>query len=105
AEARAAERAAEAGVDEARAKVRDAVVGAWQDLAVAHSLSAAAEDQSKAAAEALYSVRQEVRVGQKPTLDLLNAERESLAAESGLVAARGGEVAAAYRLNALLRGE
>ena len=47
-------------------------------------------------------MREEVRVGQKPTLDLLNAERESLAAQTGLIAARGQAVVAAYRLKALL---
>jgi outer membrane protein len=52
----------------------------------------------------LDSVRNEVRVGQKPTLDLLDAEREALAAQSAVIAARGGAVVAAYQLNALLSG-
>ena len=65
----------------------------------------AASDQSVASARALDSVRNEVRVGQKPTVDLLDAEREALAAQSALVVARGQHVVDAYRLNALLRGE
>ena len=65
----------------------------------------AASDQSAAAASALESVRNEVRVGQKPTVDLLDAEREALAARDGLVIARGQQVVDAYRLNALLHGE
>ena len=48
--------------------------------------------------------RQEVRVGQKPTLDLLDAEREDLAARDAVIIARGQQVIDAYRLNALLRG-
>lgn len=104
AEARAGERGAKAGLETARAQVREAVVGAWQDVETSRALVAAAADQSVAAASALDSVRNEVRVGQKPTLDLLDAEREALAAQSAVVAARGGAVTTAYRLNALLHG-
>lgn len=104
-EARATARAARSGLDMTHAQVREAVVGAWQDVATSRAVSLAASDQATAAASALDSVRHEVRVGQKPTLDLLDAEREALAAESGLIAARGGAVVAAYRLNALLHGE
>ena len=71
----------------------------------ARALVQAASDQSTASASALDSVRNEVRVGQKPTVDLLDAEREASAARSALVAARGEQVVDAYRLNALLRGE
>jgi outer membrane protein len=104
-EARAGVRAARSGLDAARAQVREAVVGAWEEVETSRALVAAAMDQSTAAASALDSVRNEVRVGQKPTLDLLDAEREALGAQSAVVAARGGAVVAAYRLNALLRGE
>jgi outer membrane protein len=68
------------------------------------ALMEAAADQAIAAASVLDSVRNEVRVGQKPTLDLLDAEREALAAQSAVIAARGGAVVAAYQLNALLSG-
>ncbi len=104
-EARADVRAAQAGVDAARAQVREAVVGAWQDVQTARTLVQAASDQSTASASALESVRNEVRVGQKPTVDLLDAEREALAARNALVIARGEQVVDAYRLNALLQGE
>ena len=104
-EARANLRAAQAALDAARAQVREAVIGAWQDVRTADAVTRAAADQSTASAGALDSVRNEVRVGQKPTLDLLNAERDALAAESALVLARGDQVVDAYRLNALLRGE
>ncbi len=104
-EARAEARGARSGVDSARDQVREAVTGAWADVQTARALVAAAADQAAAAASALDSVRNEVRVGQKPALDLLDAEREALAAQSAGVKARGGAVAAAYRLNALLHGE
>jgi TolC family type I secretion outer membrane protein len=103
-EARAGARGARSGAEAARAQVREAVIGAWEDVQTSRALVEAAADQASAAASALDSVRNEVRVGQKPTLDLLDAEREALAAQSALVAARGGAVAAAYRLNALLQG-
>jgi len=101
-EARADAHAARAGLEAARAQVREAVIGAWSDLAAARAMAAAAKDQAAAAASALDSVRNEVRVGQKPTLDLLDAEREALAADAALIAARGEAVTSAYRLRALL---
>jgi outer membrane protein len=103
-EARAGARGAQSGLEAARAQVREAVIGAWQDVETSRALVAAAADQSVAAASALDSVRNEVRVGQKPTLDLLDSEREALAAQSALVAARGSAVVSAYRLQALLHG-
>ena len=104
-EARAEARGAASGLRAARAEVVAAVVGAWEDVQTARAVVEAADDQVRAASSALDSVRNEVRVGQKPTLDLLDAEREALAARAGLVAARGGAVTAAYRLNALLQGD
>lgn len=104
-EARANARGAQSGLDGVRAQVREAVIGAWEDVQTSRALVEAAADQATAAASALDSVRNEVRVGQKPTLDLLDAEREALAAQSAMVAARGEAVAAAYRLNGLLRGD
>jgi outer membrane protein len=104
-EARAGARGAQSAIDSARGQVRETVTGAWEDIQTARALLEAAADQVTAAASALGSVRNEVRVGQRPTVDLLDAERESLAAQSASVAARGGVVAAAYRLNALLDGE
>ncbi len=102
AEARAGARGAQSSVDGARAQVREAVIGAWEDVQTSRALVEAASDQVTATTGALESVGHEVRVGQKPTLDLLDAEREALAARSALVAARGGAVVAGYRLNSLL---
>ena len=104
-EARASAREAQAGLEAARAQVREAVIGAWEDVETSRALVQAAADQATASTSALDSVRNEVRVGQKPTLDLLDAEREALAAQSAVVATRGGAVVAAYRLNALLHGQ
>ena len=105
AEARAGARGAQSGLEAARAQVREAVIGAWQDVETSRALVLATADQKLAATGALDSVRHEVRVGQKPTLDLLDAEREALAAQSAMITARGAAVVAAYRLNALLQGD
>lgn len=104
-EAGAELRDAQARLDETRARMREAVIGAWGDVATASAVVLAATDQTQAATGALDSVRNEVRVGQKPVLDLLDAEREALAAQSALIAARGAVTVSTYRLIALLQGQ
>ncbi|WP_426015030.1 TolC family outer membrane protein [Caulobacter sp. DWR2-3-1b2] len=104
-EAGAELRGARARLDAARAQVRETVIGAWGDVATARAVMLAATDQAVAATSALDSVRNEVRVGQKPILDLLDAQREALAAASALVAARGDVTVSTYRLNAMLHGQ
>jgi len=104
-EANAALAGARAGLEAAQAQVRESVIGAWGDAATARAVLLAATDQVSAATSALDSVRNEVRVGQKPVLDLLDAEREALAAQASLVAARGDLTVSAYRLEALLQGQ
>jgi TolC family type I secretion outer membrane protein len=101
AEAEAGVRAAEDALAAARGEVREAVVEAWQDVAVARTMADAARERAAAAAVALDSARQEVRVGQRPLLDLLDAERESIAADAAVTEAQGDRVVAAYRLAAL----
>ncbi|PHY18820.1 TolC family outer membrane protein [Caulobacter sp. BP25] len=104
-EAGAALRSAQASLNSAQARVRETVIVAWGDVATARAVILAATDQASAATSALDSVRNEVRVGQRPVLDLLDAEREALAAQSGLVTARGEVTISSYRLNALLHGQ
>ena len=104
-EARAELQAARFALEATRAQVREAVISGWGDVATARAVAAASTEQVTAAVSALDSVRNEVRVGQKPTLDLLDAEREALGARSASVVARGDAVVAAYRLNALLHAQ
>lgn len=101
-EARAQRSAAEAGLDAAQSQVREAVVGAWEDVAVSRNLVDAAGRQAEAADEAYASAREEFRVGQRPVEDLLTAERQSLSAQVALLAAKGDAVVATYRLQGLL---
>jgi TolC family type I secretion outer membrane protein len=104
-EASAARRAAEDSLDQAQAATEEAAIDAWQARQTAEAVARAAADQARAAESALGSVRQEVRVGEKPTLDLLDAEREALAARIGALQANGARVVAAYRLNAVIGRE
>jgi outer membrane protein len=101
-EAKANVREAEASLDQARAACEEAAIDAWQARQTADQVAAAADDQTKAAEAALDSVRNEVRVGAKPTLDLLDAEREAFAARIGQLQAQGARTVAAYRLMAVL---
>lgn len=105
AEARAKQRDAEAALDAARDQVREDVIDAWQAVRTAGAVAEAAAAQSTAAGAALTSVREEVRVAAKPTIDLLDAEREALAARTADLRARGARLVAAYRLNAVLGRE
>jgi outer membrane protein len=104
-EASAAQRAADDALSQAQAATEEAAIDAWQSRQTAEAVSRAAADQARATAAALDSVRQEVRVGEKPTLDLLDAEREALAAQIGSLQAEGARVVAAYRLSAVIGRE
>ena len=102
AEASSKVRAADARLIAARAQLEEQVISAFQDVRTMQLIEKAAGDQSTATAQALESVRYEVRVGMKPQLDLLDAEREVLAAQTSMERARTDRIVAAYRLMALL---
>jgi len=97
---------AETGADvrAARMSLEEQVLSAWQDIHTAELVAQASDEQSAAADQALTSVRHEVRVGLKPQIDLLNAEREAAAAAAAAAAAqaRTARIVAAYRLRALI---
>jgi outer membrane protein len=95
-------RAADARLIAARTQLEEQVVSAFQNVRTTQLIEKAAGDQSTATAQALESVRYEVRVGMKPQLDLLDAEREVLAAQTSIARARTDRIVAAYRLMALL---
>jgi len=95
-------RAAEARLRAARAALDEQTIGAFQAVHAAALVEAATGRQAMAAAQARDSVRHEVRVGLKPQLDLLDAEREATAAAVGEARAQGGRIVAAYRLLALI---
>jgi outer membrane protein len=95
-------RAASARLRAARMGLEEQVLAAWQDIHTAELVAKASDEQSAAAVQALTSVRHEVRVGLKPQMDLLNAEREATAAAANAAQAKTAAIVAAYRLKALM---
>ena len=102
AEARAGLRKAEASLSRAESSVRLGVVAAWNSVRTANEAELASADQLKASASALDSLQHEVRVGQKTTLDLLNAQRDELEARAQYERAKVAAVVSAYRMKAIL---
>ena len=93
-----AARAAEAG---ARRSIEAATISAWEGLGAARRMAEAASRRRVAAAEALRATRLEVKVGMKPQLALLDAEREALDAEVMAIRADGAVLVAGWQLKAL----
>jgi outer membrane protein len=94
AEARALRHAAERGVV-------DDVTTAFEGHQAAREAELAARLQVEASRTALQSIRDEAEVGQRPTLDVLDAERDLLQAELDLDRAHAAVIVSAYRLRAL----
>lgn len=85
-------------IDATRASVRQAVVSAWGSLEAATASIASAQAQVNAAQIALNGVREEANVGQRTTLDVLDAEQTLLDARVTLVQAESARVVASYAL-------
>ncbi len=83
-------------VDQTRRDVLEEVTRAWEALVTAQAQIAAFESQVRAAEIALEGVEQEVLVGLRTTLDLLDAEQELFEARVNLVRAERDEVVSAY---------
>ena len=94
-------RAAQAQRQSAEQAMQEQVISAFQNVRTAQLVERAAADRADAAAQALESVRHEVRVGMKPQLDLLDAEREAIAASADAVRAQTDRAVAAYQLLAV----
>ncbi|MBV6487795.1 MAG: Outer membrane efflux protein BepC [Pseudorhodoplanes sp.] len=80
--------------DQARANV----VQVWGQLEAAKAQITATQAQVTAAEIALNGVREEARVGQRTTLDVLNAQQELVNARVALVTAQRDRVVASYAL-------
>lgn len=79
-----------------REAVRANVVTSWGLLVAAKAAIAANEAAVKAAEIALEGVREEAKVGQRTTLDVLNAQQTLLNARVTLVSAQRDRVVASY---------
>lgn len=85
-----------------RNQVRAAVSAAWDGVVAARAQIVADREQVRAATVALDGVRQEAQVGQRTTLDVLNAQQELLDAQVTLAVTRRNEQVATFNLMAAI---
>jgi outer membrane protein len=85
-------------LDTARDQAQQTLVQSWGQLEAAKAQIEATQAQVTAAEIALNGVREEARVGQRTTLDVLNAQQELVNARVSLVTAQRDRVVASYTL-------
>jgi len=85
-------------LETARDQVQANVVTAWGQLEAAKAQILATQAQVASAEIALNGVREEARVGQRTTIDVLNAQQELVNARTALVTAQHDRVVASYTL-------
>ncbi|MEM8791090.1 MAG: TolC family outer membrane protein [Pseudomonadota bacterium] len=78
--------------------IRENVGDAWADLEVARAQIRAGRLEVRAAELAFEGVREEAKVGARTTLDVLDAEQETLEARDSLINAQFDEQVSAYLL-------
>ncbi|WP_425285017.1 TolC family outer membrane protein [Methylobacterium pseudosasicola] len=83
-------------VDQVRDQVRAQIVDFWGRLEAAKAQVIAAQAQVQANEVALNGVREEARVGQRTTLDVLNAQQELLNSRVNLILAQRDRVIFSY---------
>jgi outer membrane protein len=91
-------------LDVNRDQARATVVQSWGQLDAAKAQIESTTAQVNAAEIALNGVREEARVGQRTTLDVLNAQQELVNARTALVTAQHDRVVASYALLAAVGG-
>jgi outer membrane protein len=85
-------------LDTARDQTRATVTQSWGQLQSAKAQIESTKAQVNAAEIALNGVREEARVGQRTTLDVLNAQQELVNARVAMVTAERDRVVASYSL-------
>ncbi len=85
-------------LDNARDQTQQVLTQSWGQLEAAKAQIQATTTQVNAAEIALNGVREEARVGQRTTLDVLNAQQELVNARVSLVTAQRDRVVASYAL-------
>jgi outer membrane protein len=85
-------------LDQIRDQARATVVQSWGQLDAAKAQIRAAQEQVRASEIALNGVREEARVGQRTTLDVLNAQQALVNARVALVTAQHDRVVASFNL-------
>ena len=91
-------------VEETRRSVQQQVTQAWERWTTATAAKDARKDQVRASAIALEGVRQELAVGSRTTLDVLDSEQELLDARVALASAETDEAIASFDLVAAMGG-
>jgi outer membrane protein len=91
-------------LDTVRDQQQQTLVQTWGQLDAAKAQVQATQTQVNAAEIALNGVREEARVGQRTTLDVLNAQQELVNARVSLVTAQRDRVVASYTLLAAVGG-
>jgi outer membrane protein len=91
-------------LDVNRDQARATVVQSWGQLDAAKAQIESSTAQVNAAEIALNGVREEARVGQRTTLDVLNAQQELVNARVALVTAQHDRIVASYTLLASVGG-
>ncbi|MCB1475234.1 MAG: TolC family outer membrane protein [Rhodobiaceae bacterium] len=89
-------------IDVARQSVEAAILAAWGGLEAATAQLNSADAQIRAADIALSGVREEASVGQRTTLDVLNAQQELLDARVSRIVAQRDQVVASYALTSAI---
>lgn len=83
-------------LDQVRNQARATIAQAWGQLQATKSQVVSAQAQVTASETALNGVREEARVGQRTTLDVLNAQQALVNARNSLVTAQHDRVVASY---------
>jgi outer membrane protein len=91
-------------LETARDQAQQTVTQSWGQLQAAKAQIEATQAQVNAAEIALNGVREEARVGQRTTLDVLNAQQELVNARVSLVTAQRDRVVASYTVLAAVGG-
>jgi outer membrane protein len=91
-------------VDTQRERIRQSVVSSWGALEATRAQIKAAEAGVRAAEIALAGVREEAKVGQRTTLDVLNAQQDLLNARVALVTFQRDRVVASYNVLSAVGG-
>jgi outer membrane protein len=85
-------------LDATRDQVRSTVAQSWAQLQATKQSITVIQAEVAAAERALDGVRQEARVGQRTTLDVLNAEQELVSARVSFVSAQRDRLVSSYTL-------
>ncbi|KQO72017.1 channel protein TolC [Methylobacterium sp. Leaf469] len=83
-------------VEDVRDQIRSAIVTSWGRLEASKAQVIASQAQVQANEVALNGVREEARVGQRTTLDVLNAQQELLNSRVNLILAQRDRVVNSY---------